>query len=258
MHIGGGIMDKIIKVKSESQTVKNERAIVHYISTMDKDLGGDIVYPEGVRFDTFKNFNTVFYNHDYNLPIAKNLWLKNDGKGILAKTQFGKTLFADDIYSLHEDGIINTWSVGISFNEKETEWDSETKTFHIKGCDLVEYSSAPLAMNPNALDQVKKVKSVEMKSLIEREMDKIEVQKAIEEFKSEILTFTESVKQIQEEIEFLKSGGYENSQLLSNLEKEVFQLTKLAQKKVETSGDIESRIAGEVSQAIKSILKKKD
>ena len=162
-------------LKSESvEAHEKERSVTHYISTPDLDWGGDIVDPKGMDDTMFKKHNTVFYNHDYNTPIAKNLWLKKTDEGVLAKTQMGKTLFADDIYQLQKDGIINTWSIGWRPKMKDgkrdkdaIEIDEDKGITYINKWDLIEYSVAPLAMNPSALDKIKSMaKSFEVKGIV--------------------------------------------------------------------------------------------
>jgi len=131
-----------------------ERTIVHYITTPDRDRGGDIVNPFGMLDTDFAKSPSVFYNHNYNLPVAKSLWRKATDGGVLAKTKFSKTDFANDIYTLHKEGIINTWSIGFRIPDAEdaVNYDKKTNTLFINRWELVEYSSAPIAMNPNSLD----------------------------------------------------------------------------------------------------------
>ena len=161
---------------------EKDRAITHFITTPDVDWGGDVVDPKGMDSTMFKKHNTVFYNHDYAAPIAKNLWLKTIDEGVMAKTQMGKTLFADDIYMLQKDGIINSWSIGWRPKMKDGKRDEEALKFdedagimYINKWDLVEYSVAPLAMNPNALDQIKSMaKSFEVKGIVrDYEVDQV-------------------------------------------------------------------------------------
>lgn len=135
-----------------------ERSIVHYITTPDRDRGGDVVNPFGMIDTDFSKSPTVFYNHRYMLPVAKSLWRKADDKGVLAKTQFSTVEYAQDIYRLHKEGIINTWSIGfrIPNNPDAVKYDEASKTLFINIWELLEYSSAPIAMNPNCLDVEKR------------------------------------------------------------------------------------------------------
>lgn len=171
--------------KSES-----DRTITHYISTPHKDRVGDIVNPKGMDSSEFDKTRTVFYNHNYGTPIGKNLWLKRKDDGVLAKTFFSKTDFANDIFTLHKEGVINTWSIGFKIPKLKdsTMLDQQDNTFYINKWTLVEYSSAPLAMNPNALDQAKGIiKSAELKSEFAKFDEILKLKSEVaEEFKSQI------------------------------------------------------------------------
>ena len=185
---------KTASVKSEIEAHKGERAITHFITTPDIDWGGDVVDPKGMDSSMFDKHKTVFYNHNYDQPIATNMWHKSKDEGVLVKTRFAKTLFADDIYSLHEDGIINTWSIGWQPKMKDgkmqkdaVEFDEDKNILYIHKWDLVEYSSAPLAMNPSALDQVKTmVKSFEAKKLVKEFETDVLVKQMLDEQEKEI------------------------------------------------------------------------
>ena len=63
-----------IEIKGES--LEKENAIVHYITTPDIDRVRDIVNPKGGDFAEFEKTRTVFFNHNYFMPVAKNMWLK--------------------------------------------------------------------------------------------------------------------------------------------------------------------------------------
>lgn len=257
---------KTFEIKAETvEKVKEERAIVHYISTSDKDWGGDIVNPKGMDDSEYSKSPTVFYNHKYDLPIAKSLWRKVDDKGVLAKTQFSKkSLFADDIYGLHEEGIINTWSIGWQpkmengrVKKGALEYDDEKGILHINEWDLVEYSSAPLAMNPNALDQIKTmVKSIEAKNIVKDMEAIVDVKKSIEEQKEELKKVLDLINEMKGFIDNLDFKSYDER--LNEFEKELIEQKKTFINKIkntlETSGDVRERakkmVAGEVRRLI--------
>lgn len=195
---------------SKAEKLKSERSITHYISTPHIDRGKDIVNPKGMDSSDFEKSKTVFYNHNYDRPIAKNLWLKRTEDGVKVKTQFSETPFANDIYTLHTEDIIKTWSIGFDVPRIKGRWsdpvegsivtDEKTGIRTINKWILLEYSSAPLAMNPNALDLAKNIKSYlkteEMKTVIEGFEYKAEIQVLIESQKAEI----DSLKSLIEEI----------------------------------------------------------
>jgi hypothetical protein len=170
----------------DSEKLREERSIVHYITTDTKDWGGDVIVQEGINTERYEKYRTVFFNHNYDKVIARNLWLKRNDKGWLAKTQFSKSnVFADDIYNLYLEDMIRTWSVGIMVDK--TKYDEEKDTLFITQSQLFEYSSAPLAANFDAIDQAKSLmKSIEGQMLVDNLGNTFEIKKAFEDFRKEI------------------------------------------------------------------------
>lgn len=224
---------------SKAEKLKSERAITHYISTPAIDRGKDIVNPKGMDSTDFEKSKTVFYNHNYDRPIAKNLWLKRTDDGVKVKTQFSETPFANDIYTLHSEDIIKTWSIGFDVPRQKGRYsdpvdgailiDDKSGIRTINKWILLEYSSAPLAMNPNALDLAKNIKSYmktdEIKSVIEgfeyREEIKVLIdnqQKEIEDLKTLIANITNTdTEEIKKEITEIKNTMLKKS--VESLEK---------------------------------------
>ena len=218
---------------SKAEKSKSERSITHFISTPHIDRGKDIVNPKGMDSSDFEKSKTVFYNHNYDRPIAKNLWLKRTEDGVKVKTQFSETPFANDIYTLHTEDIIKTWSIGFDVPRQKGRWsdpvegaitlDGGTGIRTINKWILLEYSSAPLAMNPNALDLAKNIKSYmktdEIKSVIEgfeyREEIKLLVesqQKEISDLKNLIAGLSNTdTEEIKREITELKTNMLKKS-----------------------------------------------
>ncbi len=206
-----------------------DRTITHYISTPHKDRSGDIVDPKGMDSSEFDKTKTVFYNHNYNVPIGRNLWLKRKEDGVLAKTFFSKTDFANDIFTLHKEGVINTWSIGFKIPpvKDASRMDSNDNTYYINKWTLMEYSSAPLAMNPHALDLAKGfIKSGELKSEIEKFDELLKIKSEVrDEFKTQIEEIknilkaikpgnsVNEIKAIKEELTNLKSDLKKNMEI---------------------------------------------
>jgi len=220
------------------ETLREEKSIIHYISTPTKDWGGDVVNQHGIDAEIFNKYRTVFYNHNYDQPIAKNLWSKADEKGYLAKTQFSKTnLFSDDIYNLYLEGIINTWSVGIQVSQNDARYDEVSKTLFIDKAKLLEYSSAPLAMNFDALDQAKSfVKSAVGNDILLKASTEINIKGFMESVQSDL----NQLKKANEDLnELVKLNCNEDS--LDELENKILELSaeikelkaKLLEKKIE-------------------------
>ncbi len=210
---------------TKKETLKDERAIIHYISTPDLDRGRDIMNPKGCDYSEFQTSPTVFFNHNYNKPIGKAMWVKRENGGVLAKTFFSESAEANDYYLLHLEGVINTWSIGFdAVYDKDgkvkagtIEYDDKKRVRTFNEWKLLEYSSAPLAMNPNCLDQAKSIcKSVEMLNEIKSFDFILDIKK---EFTGEIENIKTLVTSKDIEIEKLKS-----------------QITKLSKRKVESAG----------------------
>lgn len=199
---------KYFEIKSEAlEIAPEERAIIHYITTKDIDRDNDIVEPLGMDDTEFSQAPTVLYNHNSYYPIAKSLWRKEKENGILAKTSFSKTSFADDVYTLHKEGIINTWSIGfVPIIKSDGTIDPDSVQIIdglriFKRWKLYEYSSAPIPANPHALDVIKSVcKSNEMGKLIDEEYFRAEIKKQLQDQENLI----KELQQLKEELEMLK------------------------------------------------------
>ncbi len=132
-----------------------ERTIIHYITTKIVDRFGDIVYPDGMDDTDYRKNPVVLFAHDSRkLAIGKNIWLKKDSKGILAKTQFADTELGHELYRLNRDGFLNAWSIGFTIPEGGSEIIDGIN--HIKKWILLEYSNVPIPANPECLNLILK------------------------------------------------------------------------------------------------------
>ena len=130
---------------------EQERTIVHYITTKVVDRFGDKIYPEGMDDSDYRKNPVVLFAHDAReLTIGKNIWLKKDKKGVLAKTQFADTQIGKDLFRLNQNGFLNAWSIGFIIPEGGSEYTD--KVNHIKKWNLLEYSNVPLPANPESLN----------------------------------------------------------------------------------------------------------
>lgn len=133
----------------------DDRTIVHYISTKIVDRFGDIVYPEGMDDSDYRKNPIVLFAHDSRkLTIGKNIWLKRNSKGIVAKTQFADTDLGRQLYKLNRDGFLNAWSIGFTIPEGGSEIINGIN--HIKKWILLEYSNVPIPANPECLNLILK------------------------------------------------------------------------------------------------------
>ena len=136
---------------------KGERAVVHYISTEAKDRDNEILRADGADLSWYSKNPVVMWGHDYSgLPVGKNVWVKKDTHGLLAKTLFANHAFAEDVWQLYRDGFMRAWSVGFMPLK-----DHAPETSEFEGADTVrrvydkwvvlEYSAVPVPANPEAL-----------------------------------------------------------------------------------------------------------
>lgn len=141
-------------VPSDVQFEEGERAAVSYITTKDIDRDGEIVDPAGVDLESYRKNPVVLFGHDYSqLPIGKNLWIKADERGLIAKTQYASHEFAEKVYEYRKEGMPLAQSIGFI----PLQW--EDSPGDVKGCrrrytkwHLLEYSDVPVPANPEAVN----------------------------------------------------------------------------------------------------------
>ncbi len=249
------------------ERLKSERAIVHFISTPQLDRQRDVMNPKGMDDKEFSNSPSVWYNHNYHydpsaLPIGKSLWRKKQEDGVLAKTQFATTLLADEVYTLHENDFMNTWSIGFRpAKDKSGNIEKDSIVFDEKSnittwnkWNLIEYSSAPIAANVGAMDQVKQLQDMNFKSheiveMIKSVSSEVEIKSQLSLMQKQIDELLELNKILQELIEKTETN-----------EKDILEVSNLLQNKQQT---IEKAISIELpvqnpltDDKIKSLVKK--
>ena len=194
------------RVSSQPVIDRDARTVINYISTDAIDRDNEVIEHRGVVLDDYVKNPIVPWAHDYRgLPIGKNLWIKPDKKGLVAKTYFLKHDFAEDVFDLYTEDIKGTgpalkaWSVGfIPLKWKDAKPDEkvaenerpQTVRRTYKKWLLLEYSAVPVPSNPEALTLM-----VE-KGLIKNE----KLKKDIEDF---IIEIKEEDKEEEKEYEFL-------------------------------------------------------
>ena len=132
---------------------EGERAAVSYITTRDIDRDGEIVDPNGADLEAYRKNPVVLFGHDYaSLPVGKNIWIKQDDRGLIAKTVYANHEFAQTVYNYRKDGFPLAQSIGFI----PLEWDDNPGD--VKGCRrryrkwaLLEYSDVAVPANPEAI-----------------------------------------------------------------------------------------------------------
>lgn len=156
---------------------EDERAIISYINTAAKDRDGEIVLPSGADLTDYRKNPVVLFGHRYHdLPIGKNMWIKADEKGLIAKTQYANHEEAEKVYQYRKDGFPLAESVGFipleyktpTYKNGEAIWDSNDLEYmglskkDLKGVravytkwSMLEYSDVAVPSNPEALELAK-------------------------------------------------------------------------------------------------------
>ncbi len=155
------------RVSSQPVIDRDARTVINYISTDAIDRDNEVIEHRGVVLDDYVKNPIVPWAHDYRgLPIGKNLWIKPDKKGLVAKTYFLKHDFAEDVFDLYTEDIKGTgpalkaWSVGFIplkwkdakpiENQAMDERPAGPRRTYKKWM-LLEYSAVPVPSNPEAL-----------------------------------------------------------------------------------------------------------
>lgn len=181
----------------EKSLDSKKRTITSYVSKKTIDRVRDIVNPEGLDETSYRKNPVVLFNHNYDIPVGTNLWLKSNTEGVLGLTRFGSTLQADDVYILNAEGILNAWSIG--FIPKAWDFDQENKITTFNKWELLEYSSVSVPANPDAVTEARgMVKSAEVKNYFEKEFFRLKNEQ-------EIKTLLSSMEEIKRDLQELKT-----------------------------------------------------
>lgn len=204
----------------EKSVDEKERSIKQFISTTSLDRGKDIMSPDGLVETNYRKNPVVLFNHNIDFIIGKNLWLKKEKDGVLAKTQFANTPFADDIYILNKEGCLNAWS--IRFTPETWEFDQKSGITTYTLWELLEYSSVSIPMNQDAVNTAKSmIKSDEAKQLFKTIENKNEIEDALKLLASEI----KILKDAQDELSKLVVEK-DNLESLEDMENKFLNLSK--------------------------------
>lgn len=144
-------------VPSDLEFKEGERAVIAHITTDTIDRDGEIVDPAGVVLEDYEKNPVVLFGHDHRgLPIGKNMWIKRDERGLLAKTVYANHQLANDIYEYRKQGFPMAQSIGfipistIRYDEGSEERKRGLYRKFTKWM-LLEYSDVAVPANPDAV-----------------------------------------------------------------------------------------------------------
>jgi len=141
-----------------------KRTVTARISTISVDRDGEVLIPQGCDANEFTKSPTVFYNHNYALPVGRCEGIRRSCDNIEAKTRFAERpaehkgeWLPDTVFSLLQQGVISGFSVGFTPIEgrhpskKDRESFGSRVRYVYNKWKLLEYSVAPLPANQDAL-----------------------------------------------------------------------------------------------------------
>jgi|GEM_PF-1521386 len=163
LNIHGRVIDMNRKTFT-AELATEGKTFTATITTNSIDRDGEVLLPEGMITADFDKSGTVFWNHNYNMPIGKSLSLTKSRDAWVSKAMLAARpddhhgeWFPDTVHSLMKQGIIKGVSVGFKPIEarKPSKKDIELFGDGVKRVynkwKLLEFSVAPLPANQDAL-----------------------------------------------------------------------------------------------------------
>jgi|GEM_PF-3507072 len=247
---------------------EGERAAIRLVSTPHLDRDGEILIPTGAILDDFMESPVVLYAHDYHgLPIGSDQWIKPTDKGVLAKTEYAKHQFAEDVYQCVIGKHLRSNSVGfipverVTPDEKDAfakwqgvlEKDYDISLDESKGASaiytkwiMLEHSDVPVASNAQSLNLAYGKGELAIKS--KRLIEDLEIDIDIE-IDEEIEIEVEDVDTEEDATVIIKTDGFYQVVAIDDLDEiEVEEIDEI-EEKIIPEDDPKSEFA-----EIKSIL----
>ena len=133
-----------------------DRGVVVIANTADVDLDSEVVVPSGADTSYFFKNRTIFWNHDYDTPIARLRYASLKGGKWIVNVTFGKGPFASEVRSMVEEGIVTGTSVGFIPLVWGQPTPEEVKTYGqhdsiVRSWKWLELSITPLPCNIGAM-----------------------------------------------------------------------------------------------------------
>ena len=138
-----------------------ERTVTAVISSDAIDRDSEVILPKGVDFEKFEKNAVVLWSHNSSMPpIGKALWIKRQGKKIIARVQFATSDLAEEVWQLFKGGFLKAFSIGFMPTEtgraptpaeikKRPELAEARRIF--PAVELLEFSAVAVPANPEAL-----------------------------------------------------------------------------------------------------------
>lgn len=225
---------------SKAEVNEEERTVVAYVTTEALDRDKEIVLAAGADLTNYRKNPVVLWGHDSRSPpVAKNIWIRQDGHGLLAKTQYAKTDRAEEIWQLRKEGFLKGYSIGFQPktgktieglaaygppHEKELRANPEWKEARniVRAWEMVEYSDVPVPCNPEALARAYHGKSLNISPATAKELEIPDPGPVVEVVTTKVYSF--SAWELQKAVKKARSELKE--QLLEQLKTELPEIIK--------------------------------
>lgn len=163
------------------QTIdRKNRLVKGTIGMTSTDMEGEVIVTKGIDTETYfmgpegaeLGVKTVYWDHDYSMPVAKCVNLSARDGGLYSTTYVSRLQIGDDILTLIDEGILRGLSIGVLRKDFGKPTPEERKAYG-DGCSLVtrtslmlEYSFCPMPAHKDALIHAR---SLVNKSLVRKE-----------------------------------------------------------------------------------------
>ena len=159
-------MNQTIRKTLAAELVGTASGFTAVITAETLDRDGEVLVPSGMNSKEFEKNPTLFWNHDYSVPVGRNVALKRRDRDIVGEFVFAKRpegyvgeFFPEVAAALVGQGIVNAVSVGAVPDENGIRKASEVDRRKygsgveriISRWKLLEVSLAPLQANPDAV-----------------------------------------------------------------------------------------------------------
>ncbi len=147
---------KRVAMRFDHKDAGEDRGVVVIANTADVDLDSEVVVPSGADTSYFFKNRTIFWNHDYNVPIARLRYASLKGGKWIVNMTFGKGEFATEVREMVQDGVVTGTSVGFIPTLYGRPTPDETKAYGphdsiVRSWKWLELSITPLPCNVEAM-----------------------------------------------------------------------------------------------------------
>lgn len=99
----------------------DRREIAGWISTIDVDMVGDVVLPEGMDDSYYKTVKSLTLHHSPMMPVGVcRTYQPKPGKGVWARFYLSKTRPGDEALTMVREGVLGSFSI---------EWDGASAIY---------------------------------------------------------------------------------------------------------------------------------